>query len=192
MTIFDLVFILCFFATVMALSTAAFLAIRGQQGRSLRMLRWLGFGIAMYAGVLLLTSAFSPQDYAAIGDRQCGDDWCLAVTGARVARHGATAEVEVEFRIESRATRIDQREHAVTVFLRDSAGNRFEPIADSADVPFDTLIHPGQTIATHRRFVVPDRIRIEGITIARKGIPECCIIGHEGSLLHRQTIVRLQ
>ena len=192
MTIFDLVFILCFFAMIIALSAAVFFALQGQPERPRRILRRLGVAVAIYACILVLTSAFSAQQFAAIGARQCSDDWCLTVSGARTQPLGATTAVNVDFRIESRAGRVDQREGAVAVFLRDAAGNRYAPVADPAAVPFDTLIHPGQVIDTSRRFVLPSGTPIAGIVIAREGIPECCIIGDEGSFFHRQTIVRLE
>jgi hypothetical protein len=91
--------------------------------------------------------------------------------------------------------RVAQREHFVVVCLRDSHGARYNPAVDAGSVPFDTLLEPMQTITATRRFLVPQRAAIAGVVVAREGggrFPGCCIIGDEGSLFHKRTIVRVE
>ena len=87
-----------------------------------------------------------------------------------------------------------QREPLVAVYLRDPNGRRHDPVADARAVPFDTLLHPGESLTATRRFHVPAAAAVTGLVLGRRGagrIPGCCIIADEGSLLHRPTIVRL-
>jgi len=80
------------------------------------------------------------------------------------------------------------------VYLRDERGGRYAPVTEVGAVPFDTLLQPGETVAATRRFLVPAEARVAGLVVARGGggwFPGCCIIGEQGSLLHRRTIVKL-
>lgn len=195
MTIFDLLFLASFVAAVVTLTVAAISAVRGRGRRALMMLKRLGVAIAIYFCLLLLTSALTPQRYAAIGDEQCSDDWCIAVSGARVDSTGSRVRYDVTLRLSSRALRVAQRERFVAVYLRDDQGRRYDPDADPNAVPFDTLLHAGESIDAVRHFTVPAGTTMEGLVVAREGggrFPGCCIIGDESSLFHRRTVVRLR
>jgi hypothetical protein len=137
----------------------------------------------------------SPQRYVSIGDDQCSDDWCIAVTGARRTLGVRGSTYEVTFRLSSRARRIAQRERFVVAYLRDAHGRRYDPDAGGAVVPFDVRLDPQQAVTTTRRFTVPAEARDLGVVITREGdffLPGCCIIGEEGSLFHKRPVVRLQ
>lgn len=195
MTLFDLLFLVLFLGGACALLVAAISAIRGRRSRATAILRGCGIGAAVYFSVLVVVSVLTPQRFIKIGDDQCSDDWCIAVS--TIGRH-PTAEgirYEVTFRLSSRAQRVAQRERFVVVYLRDSHGGRYNPEVDPGSVPFDTLLEPMQTITATRRFLVPRNADIVGVVVAREGggrFPGCCIIGDEGSLLHKRTIVRVE
>jgi hypothetical protein len=67
-------------------------------------------------------------------------------------------------------------------------------IRDVAGVPFDVRLEPLQQIITTRAFAVLADAPAVGLVVSREGgitFPRCGIIGDEGSLLHKRTIVRL-
>lgn len=194
MTIFDLLFITLFLAAVGTLIVAAVVALRGRRARALRILQRLGIMAALYLFIVVGVAAVTPQRFLHVGDDQCSDDWCIAVEGVRHDSTSAGTDYGVTFRLASRARRVAQRERFVAVYLRDTRGRRYDPVADTTVIPFDTLLQPGETLAATRRFVVPRDADVVGLVIAREGggwFPGCCIIGDESSFFHKRTIVKL-
>jgi len=193
LTLFDLVFLALFLTGAGTLVAAAVVAVRGQHVAAVAMLRRLGLAAATYLGVVAIVSLASPRRFVAIGDDQCSDDWCIAATSVRRSPGPGGVSYEVTFRISSRARRVAQRERGVTVYLRDGSGHRYGPVP-GADVPFDVRLEPLQQITATRTFTVPPGVPDVGLVVARGNgfpFPGCCIIGDEGSLLHKRTVVRL-
>ena len=193
MSIFDLLFAVLFLAGATTLAMAGIAALRGRRSRAAVLLRRLGIGAALYLGAVILVSLLTPQRYVPRGQDQCSDDWCIAVEAITRDTVPEGARYEVTFRLSSRAGRITQRERFVVAYLRDAAGRRHDPMRDAGAVPFDTLLGPGEKVTATRRFLLADPEEIMGVVIAREGggrFPGCCIIGDEGSLVHRRTIVR--
>jgi len=193
MTPFDLVFILVFLTTVVLLGRIAVAAIRGRSAVAARRLRVLVSGLAGYMLVVLLVGLVTPRREVPLGQPECSDDWCIAVTHAS-AEPGGPAErrVDIEFEVSSRARRIHQRERFVTVYLRGRDGHRYDPIPSADQPPFDVLLAPGERLSTHRLFVVPDDVHDLGVVVTREGdfaFPRCCIIG-DGPL-HKPPITPL-
>jgi hypothetical protein len=192
-TLFDLLFLLLFLIGAVTLGVAGIAAVRGKRVAALAMLRRLGVFTVAYLAVVAIVSLATPRRFIALGDDQCSDDWCIAATGVRRSPGPGGVSYEVTFRVSSRARRVAQRERGVTVYLRDGRGHRYDP-DPGADVPFDVMLEPGQAVTTTRAFTVPFGVPIVGLVIAKGGafpFPGCCIIGDEGSLLHRRTVVRL-
>ena len=71
MTLFDLVFIAVFLTTVAGLLTTLATALLGHRALSLRWLRMLGIGVAVYMGIVAVTSLLSPRRVVALGEDQC-------------------------------------------------------------------------------------------------------------------------
>jgi hypothetical protein len=193
-TVFDLLFLVLFLTGAGALIAAGVNAVRGRKARAATLLKRCGVGLAVYLSIVVAVSLLSPQRFSALGDSQCSDDWCIAVSSATRTAVLQGSRIDVDFRLSSRARGVAQRERFVTVYLRDSQGRRYDPEGDTAAVPFDTLLAPGQSITASRSFVVPEAAVILGLVVAREGggrFPGCCIIGDESSLFHKRTIVRL-
>jgi len=193
MTLFDLVFIFVSLATVLLLGRIAIAAVRRQRAVAIRRLRFLGSSLAGYMLVVLIVGLITPRREVPLGDPQCSDDWCIAVTHASAEAGGrAERRVDLEFKVSSRARRIAQRERFVTVYLRDGDGHRYNPAQSADQPPFDTLLQPGQSLSTHRIFVVPENVHALGVIVAREGdfvFPRCCIIGQ--GPLHKLPITPL-
>ena len=194
MTPFDLLFLLLLVVAAGGLIWAGVTALRGRRTRAAAVLKCCGIGATVYLGIVVAASVLSPQRFALRGEDQCSDDWCVAVTTSTRTLGPEGDRIEVVFRVSSVARAVAQRERFVAVYLRDTAGHRYDPQADSGGVAFDTLLAPGQSLTAVRHFLVPAAAAIAGVVIAREGagrFPGCCIIGDEGSLLHKRTIVRL-
>ncbi len=193
MRLFDLLFLALFVTGVGLLVASAVAAVRGRGRAARTLLRRLGLAAIAYLGIVVIVSLASPRRIVHVGDDQCSDDWCIAVTNVRRTPVAAGVSYELTFRLSSRARRVAQRERGVRVYLRDERGRRYDPDA-AADVPFDVRLDPGQQVTTTRVFTVPADVPAVGLIVALGGglpFPGCCIIGDEGSLLHKRTEVRL-
>ncbi len=195
MTVFDLLFIVLFLTGGVITIAAAIAAARGRRPRATRLLRGVGAGGGLYLALVALVSIVSPRRELAVGEEQCSDDWCISVAKAHRSHGPAADAYEVVFRLASRAARVSQREHNVVVYLRDGEGRRYDPQPSEGAVPFDVLLGPLEVATTTRAFLVPSNARDVGVVVAREGagrFPGCCIIGDEGSLWHKRSVVRLQ
>jgi hypothetical protein len=194
MTIFDLLFLVLFLTAAGTLLAIAVAAVRGRRARALTLLGRLACGIIAYLGLVYAATALSRLVVLHAGDAECSDDWCIAVDGAQRTARGATAEYDVKLRIFSRALRRPQRELAATdVYLVDSLWNRYDPVPNSANVPLNTLLQPGESIATERVFEVPAGAHGLGLRVGRSGMPigPICLIVGECEAFHKGTVIRI-
>lgn len=190
MTLFDLLFIVLFLTALGVLAAALIAALRGRPDRALRRLRRLGLGALLYMIVVTVVSVFSPRRVVALGEDQCSDDWCIAVTDIARTGTGAFDTYKVAFRLSSRARRVTQRERFVVAYMRDSAGERYDASPGQGEPPFDASLAAGASILTSRSFAVRAHAVGLGVVVAREGgfgFPRCCIIG-EG-LFHKPPII---
>jgi hypothetical protein len=193
MTVFDLLFIAVFVGTMVILVLAGLAAIRGRRARALAWLRRLGVMASVYLGIVILVSLVSPRRVLNLGEEQCSDDWCIAVTRARHHPAGDARLYEVTFRISSRARGRAQRERGVRVYLMDSRGRCYDPILDQADAPFDRLLQPQEAVNIGRVFNLPVAAPDPVLVVSREGwFPGLFIIGDSGSLFHKRAVVRLE
>jgi hypothetical protein len=187
-TLFDLLFIVLFLLSVVVLVSALVTALRGHPALALRRLRTLALATLAYMAIVAAVSLVMPRREVAVGENQCSDDWCIAVDDARQL----TDSTVVPFRLTSRARRVTQRERFVVVYLRDSAGRRYDPDPAPDQPPFDVSLAPGASVSTRRVFRVPRNTRGLGVIVTREGdvpFPRCCIIGT--GIFHKQPIVAL-
>jgi hypothetical protein len=193
MTVFDLLFIAVFVGTMVILVLAGLAAIRGRRARALAWLRRLGVMASVYLGIVILVSLVSPSRVLNLGEEQCSDDWCIAVTKARHQPVADAQLYEVSFRISSRARGRAQRERGVRVYLMDSRGRCYDPVLDQADVPFDRLLQPQEAVDIRRVFNLPVAAHDPVLVVSREGwFPGLFIIGDSGSLFHKRPVVRLE
>lgn len=190
MTLFDLIFILVFFTTVGLLVATAVAALRGRGRQAVVRLRRLGIFVAAYLVIVVATSLASPQRVLDVNERQCFDDWCIAVDGVEHAPAGADVNYTVALRISCRARRRPQRETGVSVYVLDDRGRRYEPQDDPDAIPFDVRLDPGESVIATRRFVLPVDAHNPGVVIAHGRFPGMFIIGDDQSLFHKPSVVR--
>jgi hypothetical protein len=194
-TLFDLVFAVVFLASCGAILAAGVAALRGRRRRAAAIARWLAIVLGAYFFVVAAVAVASPQRSIPLGETQCSDDWCIAADSVHRDVTPAAVTYTIGFRLSSRARRVAQRERFVVTYLHTGDGRRINAVRDATDVPFDTLLTPGQTIRATRRFIVASPAREVGLILAREGglrFPGCCIISDENSFLHKRSIVRLE
>jgi hypothetical protein len=191
-SVFDLLFLTLFLATVAGLWTVAWSAVRGRGARAIRILRGYATGAGVYLAIVVLGSVFWPRRVLNMGDPRCFDDWCIAAES--VSRKPARADISyiVTLRVSSRARRVSQREDGVVVYLTDDRGRRYDPIPDGSAVPLNVLLRPQESIAAARIFEVPAEAHEVGLVIAHEGgFPIGWFIIGEETWFHKPTMVRL-
>ena len=184
-----MVFILLFLTAVGVLVSALVTAVRGNRAAALRRLRTLALATLAYLAIVAVTSLLAPRAEFAVGERQCSDDWCIAVSDARSP---SDTTILVFFQLTSRARRVTQRERFVVTYLLDSASLRYDPDPAPDQPPFDVPLGPGESVATKRLFRVSRNARGLGVVVTREGdipFPRCCIIGT--GIFHKDPIVVL-
>jgi hypothetical protein len=138
MTIFDLVFIAVFLATVATLIVAC-------TGR-FKVLLPLAVFLAVYYGAVLLTAH---KKMISVGDPMCNDDWCASAE--HVTRKNGT--VTVDFKIWSRAKRATMRETNISPYITDESNRRYD-VGGEEGPPFDSALAPNESLTTKRTFQV--------------------------------------
>jgi hypothetical protein len=191
MTIFDLVFIAVFFTALAMLVATGLAAVRRRRALALARLRRLGILAGGYLGIVVLVSLVTPRRVLKIGDEQCWDDWCIAVTDAQRQAADGTQSYVVTFRVSSRARRRVQRERDVYVYLMDDRKNCYDPVPDNDAVAFDVQLQPQDGVDTTRRFDLPADARDPVLVVSHGWGPGKFVIGDSESLFHKRTVVRL-
>ena len=169
MSIFDLLFIAVFLASLITLLAAAIFAIQGRGRLSLRILRVCGICAGIYLGAVVFASAILPREILKIGEPRCFDDWCIGVQTMQRLRSQAGLSYKVTFQLSSRARRVSQRENGLAVYVTDARGRRFDPVADPSAVPFDVLLQPQEAVIATRVFELPANITQPGLVLAHEG-----------------------
>jgi hypothetical protein len=196
MSLFDLLFLLAVFVSVVTLAVAGISAIRGQRPTALRILRVYGACAAVYLLAGIAVSFMKPQRVIPVGEPWCFDDWCL--TAEKVSRTPGAAGIsyQVGLRISSRARRVAQRAKGAWIYLIDDRGHLYSPDPDPSAVPLDVLLQPEESVTTSRVFEVPSGARGLGL-ITGHGGPYCgpmdiLIIGSAGCLFKKQAMIRIE
>jgi hypothetical protein len=192
MTVYDLAFLLLLFLAIITLGAATISALRGQRRRALVTFRRLAFCTAAYIAIVYVATAFSKPVVHDIGDPQCNDDWCIAVENVERTPKGDNAIYVVTLRIFSRARRRAQRENiAADVYLVDSQWKRYDPILDGSEIPLNTLLQPGESVSTRRRFELPKNVQQIGLKVGQRTLLPICLIIGECEAFHKGAIMRI-
>jgi hypothetical protein len=190
MTIFDLTFLGVVLVTLVTLLATAVAAVRRRRRRAQGLLRGLGVLLAVYLGVVIVVSLVSPRRAIGLHEPRCSDDWCITVDHVDRTPAGSEVAYTVTFLISSRARGRAQRENGVRAYVLDDRGRRYEAQEDPQAVPFNVLLHPGDSVMATRRFLVAADAHDPGVILARGRFPGMFIIGDEQSLFHKPSVVR--
>jgi hypothetical protein len=189
-TIFDLIFVLVFLATLGSLLTAGILAASGRTKSALGIMRACSIGLGVYFTALIAVSFVQPQRVLQVGDVRCFDDWCISVEHVERTVENGNARYGVALRLISEAKRVSQRAPDAAVYLTDDQGRRYDPLPDPAQIPLGVLLHPGESLPTSRSFTLPEDAHQIGLIVNHGTGPANFIIGDEASIFHKRTIVK--
>jgi hypothetical protein len=194
MSIFDLLFLCCALAFVLAVLRVLYLVVRGPAPQALRVLKRLGVAVVVYIAVLLGVSLTAPGVALAAGTPQCFDDFCVIVDSATRAPSSPDV-VLVHGRLSSRARR-RQRETDIYGRLSDAQGRTYvtsardSALASSANLR--SFVEPMGEVP----FTLPFRVAGDAsqlVFAVRHGwFPGALIIASPESFLHRATTVALR
>jgi len=185
--LFDLVFLLLFFATFVALIFAAYSAVRGRIGQASRIVLGTAGVWIIYLGIVVAVSLATPRRVVAVGEERCFDDWCITVLGK-----SAGPPIAVTLRVSSQAKRVRQSAPDTTVYLEDTGGKRYSPRSMESQPSFGTMIGPGESFETIRLFDVPANVRILGLVVRHSTGPGAVIIGEDSAVFHSPAIVKFE
>ena len=169
---------------------------QGQRTRVWRHLAWIVGVWVVYLAALAGTSLLQPQRVVAMGQDQCFDDMCFAVTGAEevpgfLTRDGSRL-LRVSVRISNRGREKAQREGLIRAYLVDAQGRRWEESPGISGVLLTARVTAGSSVVSEPVFkVARDASRLELILTHGWKQPGVFVIGDAGSLWHKRTVVPL-
>jgi hypothetical protein len=203
MTLYELVFILLFLGSVIALLVCPFL---GRKGATAKVLAALASVWGVYLVILAITDLLARQQVFQVGEAQCFDEMCFAVTGLQTmpaqALHatGATSGnfYVVTVRMTSHSRGRAQAEGGLRgrlydngAYLNVSAAGQNAYAAQHGESPKLTQkIAPGETIMSVLVFEVPQGMLHPAFTLDHGFTPGYFVIG-ESPFFHKPDIHEL-
>ena len=209
MTIFDLLFIFLFLATIITLLIIVINMLCGRKHTALRILRILGGSLAAYFCVVVVVALAAPQKVLMPGQSRCFDEMCFTVTNVKIAptigRKPPITKAEgvfylVTIQISCHGHGRAQSEGGVGASLIDAKGYTYEVSSagqhayeaeSRGNPPLTTRVAPGENVSSVQVFDVPVKASEVALHIGHSG-PGLFIIGDDESPLHKPTIIRLQ
>jgi hypothetical protein len=170
---------------------------QGQRTKARRHMAWIIWAWVVYLAALAVTSLLQPQKVVAMGQDQCFDDMCFAVTGVEeipgfLVRDGSRL-VRVSVRISNRGRGETRSEGLIRAYLMDAQGRRWEESAGVSGVRLTARVTAGSSVVSEPVFkVAKDASRLELVFTHGWRQPGVFMIGDSGSLWHKRTVVPLQ
>jgi hypothetical protein len=169
--------------------------VPGERERLRRGLMWIAGVWVVYLGALLTVSLAQPQRVVAMGQEQCYDEICFAVTGAQVVPGFPIRDqdqlVRVSIRVRNKGHSA-QSEGLIRAYLVDGQGRRWQESTGVSGVRLTAPITGGASVVSEPIFQVPkDSTDLELVFTRGNRQPGILVIGDSDSLLHRRTVVRL-
>ena len=170
--------------------------VRKERAKALRHLGWIAGVWATYFAVLVAVSLRQPQKTVAIGQDQCYDEMCFAVTGVEQVPgfliHDGSRLLRVSVRITNHAHGRTESEKLIRAYLVDAQGRRWEESAAISGVPLTARVPAGDSVVSEPVFKVAGNATGLGLVFTHgQRQPGVLVIGASDSLLHRRTVVPL-
>jgi hypothetical protein len=176
--------------TMVPMSVALYAS--GKSRRALKTLLASAALLATYAVAVMAVSLCAPQKIVNVGDSYCVDIWCIGVAGVSPKPLGQQTVYKVDVRIFSDGGTTSAK--GASLYLVDERGRRFPLVNDSAAIPFDVTLNPGQSINTSLTFVTAADARQLFLTGDTQREPPFWVrlyFGSDDSLLHKRTLLRV-
>jgi hypothetical protein len=168
---------------------------RGEQVRVRRGVAWLAGVWVVYLCVLAGVSLRQQQRTVAIGEPQCFDDMCFAVTAVEempgfLIRDGRRL-VRVSVQVTNKGRKA-QSEGLIRAYLVDGQGRRWEESAGVNGVGLTVRVTGGGSVVSEPVFKVAGDATGLGLVFTHgRWQPGVLVIGDSDSFLHRRTVVKL-
>lgn len=180
--------------TVIGVAGVAISLRRRERPKALRNFLWIIAVWAIYMTVLVWSSRTQPQKVVALGQDQCFDEMCFAVTGAQdlpgVAGDGSRL-VRVSVRISNRSKKT-QSDNLIRAYLVDGQGRQWSESVAVSGVRLAARLAAGGSAVSEPVFKVPrDDAGLALVFTHGHGWPGALVIGDSDSLRHRRTVVEL-
>lgn len=208
MTLFDLLFILLFLASVIALISVLVLLVRARRTAAMRLFRISASVWAVYLATVFLLAAVTPQRVIPMNEEQCFDEMCFSVTQVRTASQLGSAATPVTahgifyivtVKVASHSLGRTQSEGGIRALLWNSGqyyevsspGQRAWEAPHAVTPALTARLRPGESILCDQVFDVPARSSSLGLALSHGFGPGYFVIG-ECPLFHPPTILRLE
>lgn len=170
--------------------------VKRERSKALRNFMWIVAVWAIYMAVLIGSSWTQPQKIVALGEDQCFDDMCFAVTEAQdmpgFSVQDGSRLVRVTVRISNHAGEKTQQDKHVRAYLVDSKGRQWVESSAVSGVRLTAKLTAGGSATSQPVFKVPHDATGLGLVFTQgRGWPGALVIGDSDSLRHRRTIVWL-
>jgi hypothetical protein len=168
---------------------------RGERQRVRRGVAWLVGVWVVYLCVVIGVSLGQRQRVVAMGEPQCFDEMCFAVTrveevpGFLIRDGRRLLRVSVQVRNKGRKA---QRERLIRAYLMDGQGRRWETSPGVNGVELTARVAGGGSVVSEPVFKVAGDAAGMGLVLTHgRWQPGLLVIGDSDSLLHRKTVVTL-
>jgi hypothetical protein len=175
--------------------------VRHERAKVRQGLRWLVGAVVIYIAVVIGVSIVQPQRVLSIGQDQCFDEMCFAVTGVdevpqfygKTGIRDGSRLVRVTIRVKNigrAGTQSDDRVHA---YLIDQQGGRWTTSNGVNGNKLTVPVPAGGSIVSEPVFKVgPHASGLRLVFTRGLWQPGALVIGDTDSLFHRRTVVDLR
>jgi hypothetical protein len=168
---------------------------RGERQRVRRGVAWLVGVWVVYLCVVIGVSLGQRQRVVAMGEPQCFDEMCFAVTRVEEVPGFLIRDGRRLLRVSVQVTnkgRKAQRERLIRAYLMDAQGRRWEMSPGVNGVELTARVAGGGSVVSEPVFKVAGDASGMGLVLTH-GLwqPGLLVIGDSDSLLHRKTVVTL-
>ena len=170
--------------------------LRHERSKAVRHSLWIVAVWVVYMAILLGSSITQPQKIVALGQDQCFDEMCFAVTGVQelpgyLIRDGSRL-IRVSVRISNHGKEKMQSEGLIQAYLIDTQGRQWAESTGVSGVRLTARVAAGDSVMSQPVFKVAGNASGLGLIFTHgQRQPGVFVIGNSDSLLHKRTVVWL-
>jgi hypothetical protein len=170
--------------------------LRHERPKAVRNSLWIVAVWVVYMAVLLGVSLTQPQRVVALGQDQCFDEMCFAVTGVQELPgyliHDGSRLIRISVRVSNHGKKKMQSERLIQAYLIDKQGRQWAESTAISGVRLTTRVAAGDSVMSQPVFkVAGDATGLGLIFTHGQRQPGVAVIGDSDSLLHKRTVVWL-